>query len=143
MCTWESNLRNTFEFSVKILCKKTEILLTGLRKCLSCHQIPDFLPGRYLFQFPAYRCIVHSFDETYQPKQRQERNMRSKQVTGQDPCSGGTQQSLVREAELHPEQQREIDGHTCQICIKAHEDVFPHKGRFSHYPVHCPEIKSS
>ena len=61
--------------------------------------------------------------------------MRSQQVADQSPRSRGDHQRLVGEAELHPEQNREIDGHPSQIAVQAHHQVFPHQGCFAHHLV--------
>ncbi len=61
--------------------------------------------------------------------------MRRNQVAEQYSRSRSTKQRLVGETELHAEQQREINGHPCQVSVKAHQEVFPHQGRFAHHLV--------
>ena len=39
--------------------------------------------------------------------------------------------------------QRKINGHSCQVCVKAHQKVFPHQGRFAHHLVQRAQIKSA
>lgn len=69
--------------------------------------------------------------------------MRCNQITEQYPGSCPTQQGFVGEAEFHTEQQRKIDSHPCQVCVEAHQQVFPHQGRFPHHLVQRAQIKPS
>ena len=69
--------------------------------------------------------------------------MRCNQIAEQYPGSCPTQQGLVGEAEFHTEQQRKIDSHPCQVCVEAHQQVFPHQGRFPHHLVQRAQIKPS
>ena len=87
--------------------------------------------------------LAHAFDEAYQPKQRKKRDMRSNQVAEQYPGCRPAKQRLVGETELHAEQQREIDGHSRQVRVEAHQEVFPHQGRFPHHLVQRAQIKPS
>ena len=61
--------------------------------------------------------------------------MRSNQVAEQYPGCCPAQQRLVGETEFHAEQQRKIDSHSCQVRVEAHQEVFPHQGRFPHHLV--------
>ena len=57
---------------------------------------------------------------------------------------GGTyEQLLVGEAELHPEQQREIDGHACQAAIEKHEQVLDHKVGGPSDTIQCSQIDTA
>ena len=85
--------------------------------------------------------LAHTFNEAYQPKQRKESDMRRNQIAEQYPGSRPTQQCLVRETELHAEQQREINGHPCQVRVQTHKKVFPHQGRLAHHLVQGSEIQ--
>ena len=105
---------------------------------VACRTHPK-LDVRHALERALY--LAHAFDEAYQPKQRKKRDMRRNQVTEQYPGSRPAKQYLVGETELHAEQQREINRHSCQVRVKAHQEVFPHQGRFAHHLVQRAQIK--
>ena len=87
--------------------------------------------------------LTHTFYEAHRPQQRQEGDVRSKQIAHQR--SGGCryEQGLVGEAKLHAEQQRKIDGHAAKIGVKTHLQVFAHKRRAAHHLIERTEVKPS
>ena len=107
---------------------------------VACRTHPK-LNVRHTFKRALY--LAHAFDEAYQPQQRQEGDMWCKQVAKQYTRCGPAKQRLIGEAKLHAEQQREIDGHPCQVRVEAHQEVFPHQGCFPHHLVQRTQIKSS
>ena len=66
-----------------------------------------------------------------------------KQITEQHPGGCPAKQRLIGEAKFHAEQQRKIDSHSCQVRVEAHQQVFPHQGRFPHHLVQRAQIKPS
>ena len=107
---------------------------------VACRTHPK-LDIRHTFKCALY--LTHTFDEAYQPKQWKKSDMRRNQIAEQYSGSRSTQQRLVGETELYAEQQRKINGHSCQVCVKAHQKVFPHQGRFAHHLVQRAQIKST
>lgn len=63
--------------------------------------------------------LADSLHETNPPKQRQNRDMRSSQVARQHARSRRRKQRLVGEAELHPEQQGEIQMSALSLVFPA------------------------
>jgi len=66
-------------------------------------------------------------NKAYEPKKRQCGDLRGSHIADCNHKSGGDQESLVCEAELHSKKQREVYGHASKIGIKAHHNVFAHK----------------
>ena len=93
---------------------------------VACRRHPK-LDIRHAFKRALY--LAHAFDEAHQPQCGQKGDVRREQVAQQDTRSRPAQQCLVRETELHAEQQREIDSHSRQVRIKTHLEVFPHQDK--------------
>ena len=99
------------------------------------------LYGRHALKRSLY--LAHALDEAHCPQQRQKRYVRGGQVAGHHARGGRCEQRLVGKPELHPEQNREVDGHSRQVGVEAHEQVFAHHGRLAHHLGHGAEVQSA
>ncbi len=73
--------------------------------------------------------LRHAGDETDWEKDRHVGGGHGDEIADADEGCGSAEELLVGEAELHPEEQREIDRHACESGVKEHQQVFQHECR--------------
>ncbi len=87
--------------------------------------------------------LADALDETHRPEQGQVGDVGRGEVAHQHACRGGHEQRLVGEAELHAEQQGEVDGHARQVGVQTHQQVFAHEGGFADHLVERAQVQAA
>ena len=87
--------------------------------------------------------LADALDETHRPEQGQEGDVGRGKVAHQHARRGGHEQRLVGEAELHAEQQGEVDGHARQVGVETHLQVLAHERRLAHHLVERTHVQAA
>ena len=87
--------------------------------------------------------LADALDEAHRPEQGQVGDVGGGEVAHQHAGRGGHEQRLVGEAELHAEQQGEVDGHARQVGVEAHLQVLAHERRLAHHLVERAHVQAA
>jgi len=87
--------------------------------------------------------LGHAGNEADHQQEGHRRRVHRDEVAHPDDDGGSAEQLLVGEAELHAEEQGEVDGHARQSGVEEHQQVFDHEVRGAADCIQCAQVHAA